>query len=460
MQYSIRFSLVSIFLVLGFQNSPAQIFIQPGATFTATGNAQITLDGTDFINNGTFQAGTSTFLLKGTGATPLPIGGNNAPAFHNLVVELSGPTAQLSSEVAVQNQLTFTNGYLDLNGFDLTLGANGDMVGESDLSSIIGPTGGEVVKTVALNAPNAANPGHLGVYLTSSADLGPTTIRRGHVPVNSGGTTGLNRYFEITPTNNAGLDATLRFEYLDSELSSHTETELELWQDGGSGFQNLGFSLRDATLNFVETTGLNALSTFTVSDLANALPVELLDFTARAVQKDVLLNWQTFSETNNRGFEVQRSGDGQHWQILHFEAGNGTTTDRHDYSFLDKKPISPLMGGCQGGCTNFYRLRQVDFDGKGKFSRIVQVTFAAANGMQVFPNPVSSGALTLVFSPDLDTENAHAQLFNAAGQLVKSATLPPGNGQKLEIADLPAGWYWLQVQAGSGRFFQKVMVQK
>jgi hypothetical protein len=126
-----------------------------------------------------------------------------------------------------------------------------------------------------LNAPTLANPGNLGAIITSSKNLGSVTIRRGHKEqLNvSGNTPGIRRYYDILPTNDNGLKATLRFQYFDAERSNFNEATLELWKQDKKSWTYMGYSSRSASLNYVEKTGISALSRWTLSGVLNSPPV-------------------------------------------------------------------------------------------------------------------------------------------------------------------------------------------
>ncbi|MEO8405954.1 MAG: N,N-dimethylformamidase beta subunit family domain-containing protein [Chitinophagaceae bacterium] len=138
------------------------------------------------------------------------------------------------------------------------------------------------------------------------------------------------------------------------------------------------------------------------------LPVELVDFTAHAENKDVKLVWTTSSEQNNRGFEVQRSNGGSDWKPLGFVNGAGTTTIETSYSYFDRD-ITP-------GIYN-YRLKQVDIDGRFKFSKVVTVSInTKAVLYQNYPNPFD-GTTTIRF--DLDQrDKIKLSVFDGQGRLI------------------------------------------
>ncbi|KAA0993473.1 choice-of-anchor D domain-containing protein [Dyadobacter aurulentus] len=99
------------------------------------------------------------------------------------------------------------------------------------------------------------------------------------------------------------------------------------------------------------------------------LPVDLAAFEAKQVGSAVQLQWRTASEIDNAGFHIERSTNGLNWQDIGFREGYGTVAATKDYRFADNSPVPGI---------NYYRLRQVDFDGKTEHSRIQAVRFMTA----------------------------------------------------------------------------------
>jgi hypothetical protein len=189
--------------------------------------------------------------------------------------------------------------------------------------------------------------------------------------------------------------------------------------------------------------------------IASPLPIELVDFQAITEGEQVRLTWQTASEINNEGFHVERSLDIIGWEEIGFVAGKGTTTAVQNYSFLDEKPATSL---------NYYRLRQIDFDGKEELSKIVSIdlTHLQDLSIQVFPNPAKAGGELTLFLPDVSravlqgmtgSEEMMVQLFSPAGQLVRSVMLENGYNS-LTTNGLSTGVHTLRV----GRVFEKIVI--
>ncbi len=117
--------------------------------------------------------------------------------------------------------------------------------------------------------------------------------------------------------------------------------------------------------------------------IANPLPITLLNFDTYKKENSVLLLWATAKEQNNKGFQIERSTDSKNWTTIGFvatQAENGNSSTKSAYSFTDNTP---------GNGQNFYRLKQVDFDGAYEFSPIRLVAFDKENNISIYPNPAT-----------------------------------------------------------------------
>ena len=183
----------------------------------------------------------------------------------------------------------------------------------------------------------------------------------------------------------------------------------------------------------------------------NPLPVDLMSFEATTVGTDVELKWATASESNNSHFELERSLDGTRFETITQVEGAGNTSDVQTYSFMDK---SAFEG------TNYYRLKQVDFDGTEEFFTVVTAKIETGQAvLHVLPNPVQDIARVRLEATISD--NATYNLINATGQLVKSVRVTNvGSIQEIDMTNLEAGIYFLNVVDGSQeRIFQKIIKQ-
>lgn len=164
---------------------------------------------------------------------------------------------------------------------------------------------------------------------------------------------------------------------------------------GGNGIINGPTVTLDAIMFYAPNNSPNW--TIYIDDVSfnstSPLPVELSTFTAVVKGKDVHLNWQTENETNNYGFEVQRSKNNQNWVSIAFVQGNGNSNSKKIYSFIDKNLDTGLYQ---------YRLKQIDLDGNYNFSEIVGVEINSPHNFylyQNYPNPFNSSTIISWHSP-------------------------------------------------------------
>ncbi|WP_337865892.1 T9SS type A sorting domain-containing protein [Ignavibacterium sp.] len=149
---------------------------------------------------------------------------------------------------------------------------------------------------------------------------------------------------------------------------------------------------------------------------SNIIPVELTSFAASVSGNNVTLNWSTATETNNQGFEIQRSNGGE-YEVVGYVAGHGTTVQPHSYSFTDQNVGS---GRYQ------YRLRQIDLDGKYEYSSVVEVEVLGPKEFslaQNYPNPFNPST-SIDFTLAVDSR-VTLKVFDVLGQEVM--TLINGN---------------------------------
>ncbi len=192
---------------------------------------------------------------------------------------------------------------------------------------------------------------------------------------------------------------------------------------------------------------------FMVESDASLLPVELTHFAAREQQGQILLDWQTASEQNNKGFEVERSHDGKEWEIIGFVTGQGNSGSPHEYRFWDRFPFPG---------NNFYRLRQIDLDGQFDYSpvRSVVIENNGADSFSFFPNPVAAGqTLNLI---NLGEQVTGVQLTDWLGRPVAIEFLAAdrGGSQQLTVpAGLQSGMYLLILFGENGQSVRKLSVR-
>jgi len=177
------------------------------------------------------------------------------------------------------------------------------------------------------------------------------------------------------------------------------------------------------------------------------LPVELVSF---AVQKNsattVQISWTTLTEKNNQYFEVERSNDGIHFYTIGKLNGNGNSSIAHDYVFVDENPEEAI---------NYYRLQQVDYDGKISLSPVKDVVF---NTTSFSILPVAAGFQLLV--PATGSHEVQYEVYSLTGALMIQGTamLAPGNSQITVKPTLAASVYLVVAHCGDHTERQKILI--
>ena len=179
-------------------------------------------------------------------------------------------------------------------------------------------------------------------------------------------------------------------------------------------------------------------------------------FTAKVIQENVVLNWSTATEINNKGFQVERMTSTNNYQNIAFVDGHGTSTQQHDYSFTDKK----LADG-----KYTYRIKQLDYDGKNQYSRSVKVSINAPKEFslsQNYPDPFNP-ATTIKYSIPSDGP-VSLQIYDLLGREVKilvNENQKAGNySVKFDGSNLSSGIYIYRIQTGKYLTAKKMILIK
>jgi hypothetical protein len=253
--------LLSIGL-LAARPASAQVSLETsaGISTNVSGGLQIVLDG-NWTNNGTLNAGSGAITFNGSGTQTLF---NAAGVFNHLNLNKPGGEVMLLSNINVAGTLSLTGGDVALNGQTITLEVSA-LLSETPGNTVQGAAG-HIETTRELFMPGFENVGGLGFVINSSANLGSTRIVRGHAAQSGNGNQSILRYFEVSPANNAGLNATVAFLYDDFELNGNNEAALRLFRspDAGANWESVGGQVDDV-FNNVTQSGINDFSRWTVA---------------------------------------------------------------------------------------------------------------------------------------------------------------------------------------------------
>lgn len=183
------------------------------------------------------------------------------------------------------------------------------------------------------------------------------------------------------------------------------------------------------------------------------LPVELIEFSGQLEDKSIRLNWRTANETNNAGFEVQKSNNGIEWEPIGFVDNlSAVTAERvNNYHHVDPTPFPGM---------NYYRLKQVDQDETFEYSNVITIEYKVPQAaVQVFPNPTKE-----VFYIDLDNplgEKVEISVSDNLGRVVLEYENTEGNRRwRREVALKNPGVYFLSTQIGDDVFHEKIVIDR
>lgn len=218
---------------------------------------------------------------------------------------------------------------------------------------------------------------------------------------------------------------------------------------------NISFSGYVKTLTVRFGNGPNAGTNpnaqgFTIGTLnwTSVLPVTLVSFTAKPEGDRVQLAWTTTSEREADRFIVERSADLSEFLPVGELLAKGTTDQRQDYGLTDMNPKPGV---------NYYRLKQLDFDGTAHyFKPVASIIEASAPVVAINPNPVDAGRIHLRL---WNADDATIRLLTSTGHLVET-TLErrPGEADLIPVRPLSTGLYWLETQINGQKQTRKVVV--
>lgn len=217
---------------------------------------------------------------------------------------------------------------------------------------------------------------------------------------------------------------------------------------GRAALPNVTERYLDAAQALALTTGTGMPVTFGTTSAINPLPITLVEFRAKLVGKDVQLTWRTAQEINNAGFEVQVSDNNADYRILDYYHGAGTSSSPVNYAHLDADAFR------NGQKVRYYRLRQLDTDGKFSFSGVVAVAAGAAAEPAVVAWPVPATDWLNIRLGAVNQGKTLLRIMDARGRLCQTiryeaADLP--DVVRLPVAQLHRGLYFVQVETEQSR---------
>lgn len=306
------------------------------------------------------------------------------------------------------------------------------------------------ITSVAVNVSNSAVGNNIyGVILNSSgailAQSAPYTVQAGDV------NTYVNFVFPTPVTMLLGTDFYIGMAQTANSVTGYFPLNV---QSETIQRNNIYFGSLIGGGSFTEYP---TLGRFMIEAQFNSLlPVGYSQFNGERTENGNRLYWTTASERNNRGFDIERSSNGTDFVKIAFtpsiaEGGN-SSTNLH-YSYMD---AAPSKGN------NYYRLKQIDKDGKGTYSNTIVIK-AVVEGLEIvglFPNPAISNLTVKMTS--IGTESVQLNVMDAQGRTVAESSQVLQAGENLlniSVGHLPAGSYFIKVTGKSGVFTKQFSKQ-
>lgn len=362
--------------------------------------------GGNFTNNGTLNGNDKAVFFNGTGEQT--IGGSAITTFDYLVVEKSMGEVKLTNEINIDNQVDLDNAgnmadiNLNENNMNLT-GASSfiteDITNENLIYDSQATTednkGGAIIVTgrsAGEDLGDSRGIGGMGITIADAGTGGSIStldITRYHFKAAAGGAG--PRVYQVTGTITSPATANLSI----LTYGSDTPSSSALWKwDSTNGWQlNNGM-------------GITSFSHWTLADGTVSLPVELLSFAGSQInERQAKLTWQTATEKNNLGFEIQASPNAQDFKTLAFVEGAGNSSRIQNYEVLLNNTSS-----------NYFRLKQIDENGDFSFSDIIFIEAETPKEeVVIYPNPTAGE----VHIKGIDTEEViTVYLYNTLGKRV------------------------------------------
>jgi alpha-amylase len=448
-------------LLIPAYSNPAPVFpssitvkaftIETGATLTVNNGSVLTV--TDNVNGG----GTVNGYVQLQGAAAQIIAG--AITVSQLEINNSN-NVQLAANITVNNALTLTAGKVVLNANNLTLSSSATITGASSSNYVqtnnTAATGGSLIQNVASSSVifPIGNTRYTPVTLTNTGNATNMSVRSFESVLQNGTigsamtTTGkINKTWLIIPSSTTGLNvnATFNWNAADEDVSFNRNLVAigRNANTGGSTWFRVSTNGAATGSNPYSYTasGLTGLQAFSVFSDVSVLPVSFIDFSGDLKSKQVILKWTTGSEINNKGFNIERSLNGIDFVNIAFVAASTTNSSIHNYQFADELK----------GKRIYYRLQQVDNDGKIAYSNVILINNnSSIQLVQVVPNPVKNTLDLIAGNLVTLTTKIQIDVHTSTGVLVRSLNGSfdvVRNAIKTILVNQAAGMYFFTIQS-------------
>ena len=439
------------------------VFIHANSQLALDNNTTLDVTG-DFYSYGQLIAGTnSTIRFTGNDSADLYI---NDPINNKLYnIELNKTTStievELQTDIYLDNEVKFIMGNLRLNQKIVDLGYTGyfDSENENSHAYCDCPTA-KIRRRIPIPANTAVDAGNLGLEITPSVNMGTVLVERSHLtiidPLNNMPQS-IVRYYNVKDVsgnpvqNNGNLGANIVFHYLNANLGGlinlslyHKPINQSIWDEYGG--------THNPTNKTVTYPNLQSFSLVTLAEFNSPLPVKLISFNSECVNGLTSLKWQTASEVNSDYFQIERSIDGIDWYEISKVTASGFSNNIVNYEFTDIN---------SEGFVGYYRLKQVDFDGKFEYSNFIYVSnnnCLQDNNINIYPNPAKNN-IQITFNENNSSFTSYS-IIDVIGKTMLSGDLMNISFSKfVDINTLPKGIYFVNIYSKDKKVYSHKLIK-
>ena len=426
----------------------ASITNNSGAVFNAT-NATANYNGTTINNIGTYNIGATTFqsntvvnnngsLVQTSGlfnvANPSTINNFGVLTTYNLDMNGGLITMKDQSTLNVTNAITNLSSSISMSPTGCSYISVGGQENTSSINTnLITSTGGTV--NVCGKVP----------YQTTDADniIAATNTNPIHITVSTNTNGHIANGAQMYITGIAGNTAANGL-WTVANWNVATKTFDLVGSDGTTSGSYTG----GGTVNYRQSLGAATYVGYTAcSNPCLPLPVKLIYVNATESNNVVTINWATSMEFNNQYFSVERSSDAIHFESIQTITGSKNSNSMIGYTAYDKSPLSGL---------SYYRLKQVDMNGKFTYSSLVSVDTKEDSDWIVYPNPATD--VFVIESAFSKSEIQSITITDFSGSIVKSYDQNSFQN-KLMVSDLSKGMYIIHLVSINKTSSEKVIIQ-
>jgi len=424
-------------------------FTLSAGTFVSNVSVTHSIAGNWTMSGGTFLNASSTIVFNGSGDQYI----SSTGAFNNLTINKSTGIVNLSGNVTANAITTLTAGKISLGNYNYTIGTSGSISGANSSNYFIAVGSGSLIqqvvagnnKTFPVGLTNAYTPATVALTGSSTTDNFSLRMLAAAYAAGTSGTVintnSVGATWMIAENVAGGSDATVTLQWpLSLEQSGFARSFCRLahytggsWDYGISDISSSGSN--PYTLS---RAGFTSFSPFIVTKI-DPLPVTWLSISGTHKNDDNYISWSTAAEMNNEYFVVEVSKDGFGYTETGHVPGNGNTNTVQQYSYVHKNIK---------GVTYYYRVKQVDIDGKYSFSSVIKINpeVKTIYSTALSPNPVHEQSTVSIQSEKSTTITLTIIDFSGRTVSRRSENLIRGNNPFIiDLSGKPAGAYILNI---------------